>query len=516
MAEHRNRRTSWITISISLLSLFGLLYAVYAVSITQHANRIWKHHYTVLVRRDRINAEDYARIDKEFTTVHYYNTKVSYFDYRELTQIPLEEVSARFDPLDPRVDDYMRNIGKYFFSQGGDYSIIYVRTRSDPLSLVFELRDIFGPLHRGWFVADIPVVQHVVLTGSFILLVLICTVLSPKNRLMNLIHGLPWLPVVFFGDFSVFAVAVLLYFAFSRSTDDLDNLIIERLNYGATRLTRLFLRHILFRFIICFAAVSMFSLVSGFSKQTTLAVMLAVAAGAAVTGILAGRILLRYSTQVHRLFFHIPLGTKRGIRIQKRAVLFAAVLLPAAFAVPLLLVRFDGEVPAGIPAPVKEGFAREIEYDGIKKTGLQEREGLPSLPDFVAHRFFQEGYLYGQEYTVPERNKRVFLSTYGQNKEQKIVPHRKNAFEAGREWLKTVLEAGRQEGIITLLLDQEAVFTVSYQNIKKMPFKKGEIIIYLLTWLWAQVPGLFYLAYLTPVRLYDMKPVELKRKCKAV
>jgi hypothetical protein len=496
--------------------LFGLLYAVYAVSITQHANRIWKHHYTVLVRRDRINAEDYARIDKEFTTVHYYNTKVSYFDYRELTEIPLEEVSTRFDPLDPRVDKYMRNVDNYFFSPDGVYSIIYIRTRTDPVSLVFELRDIFGPLKSGWFVADIHIVRHVVLAGSFILLVLLCAVLSPKNRLLNLIHGLPWLPILFFGNFSVFAAAVLLYFAFSRSTDDLDNLIIERLNYGATRLTRLFLRHILFRFIICFAAVSMLSFVSNFSKQTTFAVMLAVAAGAAVTGILAGRTLLRFSTQAHRLFFHIPLGTKRGIRVQKRAVLFAAVLLPAVLAAPLLLVRLEGEVPAGVPAPVREGIEREIEYGGIKKTGIAREGGIPSIPDFIAHRFYQEGYLYGPEYTVPDRNEKVFLSTYAQNKEEKIVSHQKTAFETGNRWLKSTLEAGRKEGIITLLLDQEAVFKVSYQNISYMPFKNGEIIIYLLAWFLVQVPGLFYRAYLTPVRLYDMKSVELKRRCKAV
>lgn len=516
MAEHRQKRTAWIIISISLLGFLSLGYAVYTISITQHADRIWENYYTVLIRRNRIKKEDFARIDKDFTAVHYYNTKVCYFDYRGLTEIPLDEVASRFDTLDPRVDDYMRNIGKYFFSPDGDYSIIYLHTRTDPLSLMIEVRKIFGPLTSGWIVADIHVLHHLLLTGAFILLVLLCTIISPKNRLLTLIHGLPWLPLVFFGNFSAFAAASLLYYAFCRSTADLDSLILEGFNYGTTRLTRLFGRHILFRFIICFAAGAMFSFVNTFSRQTTLAVMLAVAAGASVMGIMVGRSLHRYSKQAHRLFFHVPLGTKRGIRIQKRSILFAAVVLPAALVAPLLSARFGGEFRTGVPAPVHEGIAREIDYDGLQKTGIAAKGGIPSLPDFIAHRFYQEGYLYGQEYTVPDRNKGVFLSTYEQNKEQKIVSRRKTAMKTGKGWLESVLEAGRREGIIAMLLDQEAVFPVTYQNISYMPFTNVEIIIYLLAWFLVQVPGLFYLAYLTPVRFYVMKSVELKRRCKAV
>lgn len=516
MAEHRNKRTAWIIISISMLSMFGLLYAVCTVSVTQHTNRIWKNHYTVLVRRDRIKTENFDRIDKNFTAVHYYNTEVEFFDYPGLERIPLREVNARFDPLDPRADRYIRNLGQYFSSPDNKYAIIYINTATNPLSLVLSLRKLLGPSGGDWYVADVRIIKHLFLTGAFVVLVFLCTFISSKNRFFAFLYGLPWLPLFLFGNFSVFAVASLLFFSFCRSITDLDSLVKERLNHGNTGLSGSFFKHILFRFIISFAAVSIFSFVTKFSKVTTLAVMLAFTADLAITGILVGRTLIRYSAQAHRLFFHIPLGTKRGLKVQKGRVLFPIVLLPIVLAFPFVLRQFDEEVQAGVPAPLEEGIVREVDYRNIRKVGVSEAEEIPALPDFVAHRYFQEGYLYRREFKVPGPDERVYLSAYEQKKDGKIEVTRREALYPGEQWLKSTLEGGGEEGIIAMLLDQNTVFKVSYQNIKNMPFKNREIIIYYLTWLWVQIPGLFYLAYLTPVRLYDMKSVELKKKCKAV
>jgi hypothetical protein len=81
-------------------------------------------------------------------------------------------------------------------------------------------------------------------------------------------------------------------------------------------------------------------------------------------------------------------------------------------------------------------------------------ERLPSIADYVAHRAFQAGYIYGRDYTFPLPGERVTITGYKRRGIEVKAEERVMEMFTD-QWYEDIIGEAKKSGVTRLLLSQK-------------------------------------------------------------
>jgi hypothetical protein len=444
---------------------------------------VFKGYVTVYYRGPRPLAEVVAFIRQQAdieAVVSRDTAEVLYTDFSGFATVPLSLVDRRFDALDPRLDDYMKNVSRYFSVRDGgtDWNVFYVATRRNPLYLSLILERIAGTSPADWYVCEAGRNESTILVALLGTAFFVCLLLLSSRTAYRLIltAGIfPWLLALARGGIAEFMLFFFVaaywafflreYLAFSEN----------ELLYGWRDADKvpLLLRLGLYAGMILIVLVFV-SLVKEDLADITLALF-----GQAV--LLAGhwgalRLLkfikdqkgivlfrgFRPLTILRRLSPRKPVSLRKGYAVHGLVVLLC--LIPLA----LLIQPSAG----GLSRPRLQPVSPEagISLPALRRLSEnQPASALPDLSDFVRHAAFQERLAYQEKpaYALPAAGERIVVSQY------RLVGH-PGAADAKIErdeqtmrsfddaWLRTLEDEAGPSSVERMLFAQGRCLAVSF------------------------------------------------------
>lgn len=516
MKKQRVRIAGLILIVCALIMYFSGGYGIIRGSSKIDTERIWNGYYPLLIppgeRGDLIE----ARAAEVFPVLSARTAQVEYFDFGSFSSVSVAELEARFSPFDSRFDPYMKGLKGYFHSGDGSYEIIYCKSSRNPFSVLLTLRRSLAGLPKDWILIGTNWTVRMVLAGVFLLLMLIALFVPKEKRLMVPVLGLPWLPLVFFGPVQTIMVASVVFYAAVISGTYIQSFIREFLNSGRCGTTKslLPLSIMLWSLVLLF---TIFIIRNGsITRPDALLIVYAVGMNLGVEILLAGLIARKRAKQIHTLFFHIPLATKRRIKLQIIKLIPIPFIMATVITMPIFVTKISPEVETEIPRPGRAEPGK-LSYELLLRLDAGKTEGeryLPGIADFFRHRLYQQGWMYKLPYEIPKPGGEYRLSTF-QAINGGIVKSDKTVLRIDEDWYSRQLHGTPGTGISNLLMSEDGWAPVLYENTRQTPFKRLEIIVYYIAWFAIQLSGLFSLTHLTAITLYGNKAVELRRQCQA-
>ena len=133
--------------------LLAGLAAIYILSlvvflVTPRAYRtppVWDGYFTVSTDQDSIRAEALLRDAGASDVITEHTSDVFVTRFSRVDEVPLSTALDQLDPLDPRRDPYIRNLSRYFASDGDSRSRVYVATDQSPRATARMVRRVLGP-----------------------------------------------------------------------------------------------------------------------------------------------------------------------------------------------------------------------------------------------------------------------------------------------------------------------------------------------------------------------------------
>jgi hypothetical protein len=106
----------------------------------------------------------------------------------------------------------------------------------------------------------------------------------------------------------------------------------------------------------------------------------------------------------------------------------------------------------GVPQPVPLSGHDHVDFEALQAVDRASSSGLVDLSDYLAHRAYQEGFVYGAEYGLPAEGEALYLSRFSREGES-TVREREVVLRFDREWLeKTLQSAGGNGASVASLL----------------------------------------------------------------
>ena len=524
----RKRKTEVIGLVLIISSLciyFSAGYGIFRGSLNLQTDRVWNGYYPVLVPADIDISKVNQTLQSEFSVVTYESSTVEYFNFNGLEKITLPDIQKRFSGIDSRMDPYMQQVDRYFFSSDERYKVIYCKSDKAPLRVFLQLRQLLDGIADKWVLIGSNLTLRCILTACFLLLVITAFFITGSYKILVPVLGLPWLPLIFFGPIQMIMAASTGFYAAILTGAYMPALVREYVNRGKCSSTRslayicgmLWLVVLLFTvFIVRTAALS---------RQGTIDIIYAVSASIAVVIFIIGITAVKSARHVHTLFFHIPLKNGRRIKLQFVKLLPVPVIMGLVLIIPLFVSRISPGIDTGIPQPGTRRYTH-IDYDALIKLdseGSGDEDDLPDIADYLKHRLYQKGWLYNVPYEIPKTGQFYTISTFftGNTAESNetdaggIGKGEKTVLNISDTWYQNEISSGRGTGIIDLLIHQDGWASAGYKKMKQVPFKRIEIVVYYVAWFALQLSGLFSFTHLTPITLYGNKAVELRRQYQA-
>ena len=491
------------------LSLSILLLAPEAIR-----SRAWKKYYTLHIQArgdtERLVLE-ILESRKFDSVVSRFTSRTSFNTFAGFLSVPINRLSDRLDPLDPRYDPYMQDLGRLFsLDDRMPREVVYLRSDRNLLSTYACLRGIFRGTGLDWRLIDFDPFSAGI---RLLLLILYLSVLLPgastgSIRSALLLTALPWLFLVGISDFSVLLAFFLLMPAWANLFESMYFHRYVRRSVGAAEAVEAFARP---------AAVLLAAAGLGVLLQVPgplAGILLAWAGGAAATASLVCTFLFQDSLEAHRRFRALPIlrrlrPRKSGLAPAMTVYLILALVVLSSY--PLL--RLGSVVSGTDPATIR---MQSIGHDELSWRSLQALSlystpgGIPNLADYLTHRAYQESLIFGRPYELPEPGERILISYYtvdprsGRiNKTARVVKQFKES------WLYATLDAAPQGSVARLFADQGFAGTLEIapeaQPVGRYAVSVLMIVLFLLQFL---VPRYFNL---TASVLYATRSLTLRR-----
>ncbi len=442
--------------------LAGLAAAAHAFDPAAHG--LWRGYLTLVAREGVDTREALARAGVR-TWVDAREAEAAFTVFRGLEQVSVADLEARFDPLDPRFDPYMRSLGAWF-DAGGGWSVVYARLdRPAPLLALRLLLSLPGYGSR-WRIADrAPAAGVVSLVAAGFLVV--CFGMSRRRdhaRTGAIAFAFAaWAPALARGDLSDLAAFLLLATAWTPSLPEaLDAGRASLARGGAARMPPL---SRLAPFAVVLGLVAAARLAAN-ASPLALPALASLAAQAAVfpaAALLAGAVeRAAASMQPHPVFRPLRLVSDRGDgeAVQPAARLLG--LLPLGLAIPMLALGLARPPEPRVPAPARIAGARAYTWPVLERLWTEGAASpLPDLADYVVHVAYQEALPYGRPYGFPVGD--VVLPTYAAGLEPGGVRGNDElVIRYDDSWLSRALSEPAAGSVERLLLDQRSPVRVKY------------------------------------------------------
>ena len=366
--------------------------------------RLWPEWYT-LVSLDGAETGKLLQGSVPFLSPETLEVRVNGFD-GELS-VPLAQLPVRFSPEDPRIDPFIKSLPALFEARwdGRKADVIYV-DRTIPLPRVASLLAEGGGEGAVLF-ADRLTSSRLPLLVLFVLAALPVILLQRRFRLLSALVLIPWgLGILASGEEAAFLVLLGL-FILPRLISLVLPSLLSRLREPETVLEPQA------RFEAGILAVAMIAGMALYGAWASITGFLRFPFSAALATLALVRLRLileehRLQRLLHPLFLPIPLRQRR----ENRLLPFGQALLAAAAMAAAVLL--PGSIPGDLelPLPVAADFNPHDLDRSLAQLTAMEEGGLPSLPLYLTHRYFQENYLYAPGFTLPAFGAGLDIDTY--------------------------------------------------------------------------------------------------------
>lgn len=366
---------------------------------------------------------------------------VSRFSHVET--VSLRDAVERLDPLDPRRDPWIERLRDYFHV--GGRNAVYAAFEAPLARADRTVRRALGPNSR---VAEWSPFRT---GGALALFAAVCAVAATAYRGRRAIVGViatPFLPAVVTAGLAGAAAAGTLVLLFAWCVEEI---VRYRDSGGRDRDVPVGIVRV--RLAVT-AAVFVLSLVYLGRLSGALRVLpLVLAAAGAAAGVAAALVRAgRRADPEHRPFVPVSIIARSSSQLVGRSWMRLALLaLPLLLVVPPLL---DAVVPGGAGArPVAEPVAGgELGYEALRSLWhAEQRRSLPDLADYLAHRAFQEGLVYGRSYGFPEPGEPVELTRFREQPDGSYSSYRESVLVFDQAWVAHALETA-PAGIARMLV----------------------------------------------------------------
>ena len=421
---------------------------------TQSSNSpTWSGFYSLLVPRSEerpglvpaLRAEGFEGVLSRGTVT------VRISDFSGLEEVALTDLDERLAPMDPRWDPFLRELPEIFSGgPGGQYEILYLRSEAPIGEVRRSVRDAVEAVggFAGWELAESrSPVRGVYLLG-FAAVVAAVLLLAGRTRRAAAAGALPWLGTVARGGGGTFVAAALIYFTWVMFADSGRRYLEHRLQYGSWQAGRRELRH------SALVLAATWAIVLGVHPAGSIGVLLPILISslglAAWSGFSVAVAVFKRRGQDHRLFVPVTLRSQPAAisavsRYASTAAWVALFVVAAPFTAALLP---QSSVP-DIPRPVPVAGGGEMNLETLNALEVSGDTRTVNIADYVAHRAYQEGFVYGGSYGVPAPGSTLTLSRFREEGER-TVREEEVMLRYDRAWLDRVL-VGNETGIGALL-----------------------------------------------------------------
>ncbi len=463
----------------ALLLGFDLLFEIPAPTLPA-----FKGYDTVLYRGARPLSEVAAFMQKQpgiEAVVSRATAEVLYTDFSGLAVVPLGQVAKRFDALDPRYDEYMKQLGRYFtFREGGSrWDVLYVATSHNSLSLSLILNRIEGTGPADWILDESgregPIVI-VALLGTVFFFALFSLSRRSVFHLLAAAGILPWLHALAGSGSGVFVLFFPVAAAWCFFMREFISYCDNEIPAGRTNSERrpLLVRLGLFGGMLI-VATGCAAFGTGQPALVALAVLCQAAAAAAYWT--SRRLLVRLKAYLKKKarsksFTASPLlaglgrfepGPHRSPGKDRGAVHAVVVILCLAYPI-LLMVPASSSVSFPVPRPVAPGLP--VSMSSIRRLSeAKSADSLPDLSDFVRHAAFQERLAYERRpaYAIPAPGEGIVLSEYGTDPSGgEVMRSEKKILSFDDDWLRGLEKRAGRSSIARMLFAQGQCLSVVF------------------------------------------------------
>ncbi len=437
----------------SALGALALVCTVHLAIGATPGTQIWKGFYTLLVAQPADDGAIASRLAaSRIDALGASTAEVRFTDFSGPARVSVAHLGERFDPLDPRLDPYMRGLGGYFRASG--WVIAYARA-AESLP-IFRLR-VAGAL-RGlrWEIADADGFRE---TACLLLLLLCAAGLIARARLKPglLVAGLaPWLPIAATGSLGALLPAAFLYLAWALLAEEALPAIEGALEGDG------FERPLSVRSAAATACALAVAADVG-SGGLLLPLAEALFADLLLCACLLAFRAARSGARDHRLF--VPVEVLRPGALRSAPGIEAAVfagLLACFMAFPIVLAR---DRPADVAIPIARAYPDPsgLTWSALARLARLKRSGdLPDLSDYLAHRSYQDSLASGRAYGFPRKNEQVVIPTF-RREGLKIERTSRVAERFDTAWFRRAMRA--RDGIVPLLKAERMPATVARESL---------------------------------------------------
>lgn len=510
----------------ALASLFFLLVLVSAGAVflfpgLYPVRQIWKGHFTLVYGSDfdPVSINESLReagfpglISAETSPIEF-----TVFDGEEATAV--SNLDQRFDSSDPRYDPYMKKLAAAFTADSpeGMKKVAFLPISSASFYSKLRVQRLLRKSGGDIFLADKKVLPSIITLASFFAIAALLALRYKKSWYVVLLGSLVWVQLVGSGDIPLFVCSSLLYFLWVVVVDDFVLFHMQRLFYKNSRAEGAQLRRKGIYYL--FAIIAVLTLL-GLGER-------GIEGAYSILPSLAGQgfllisygyfLILRKARSEHRLFIPLPImrRTAWGDWHNKYRTFTPGVLLlvfvPIVFS-PIMDNREGGIV---LPVPESAPGAEFFDWEALEILSLDKGpEHLPDFSDYIAHRAFQQGFLYGRSYSRPIRNEQVFLSVFAEN-EWGIEKTVEIVKEFNDGWLEGELAVPPHLSYASLLLEQGQPVRVFKREIPAAVPQLKDLILYILLAIVVFAPFMIPRLKLRGGALHDINIPDPRRRQQA-
>ncbi len=471
--------------SVVLAAAIAAAVSVLAISPDRIFPRSWKGYYTLYIQKTD-ETEDLVRriaatrgID---AVVSRYTSSVSFNTFAGFDTVSIDKIPERLDPLDPRLDPYMKKVERLFAVREGDtvWEVLYLRSETNLLFAALRLHRALQRQSLRWRLLEVDFPAKSVSLGLFLLYLLVLVVLqrSALVRCAACLGALPWLFVVLLGGFFSLLCFFALYPLWLAVIGYLHDTWKDRLFFPRETARRVFAAgSIRKRIREKIHSRSGFLRIAVFlGTGIALALMSAQALPGVAVSLACGLLIVPfiYCTLVHNLSrrAHPPFQrleilkrfrldrSRRTLSRNHGAQIVLIALVLASYPM-LRLAESSSSKPEQMIRMNGEGH----EADGLSWSSLSALSvasgdsELPDLADYLSHRAYQEALIFGRPYGFPALGERITISEYqdfrdGEDNRRILKTYRVvKQFKAS--WLEQSLLDAAPGSVAALLIDQQ-------------------------------------------------------------
>ncbi|MFO8063538.1 MAG: hypothetical protein ACQETQ_01345 [Spirochaetota bacterium] len=445
------------------LVLLGLLFCIYIPSslffLVPAANKAarggWDGYYTLLVPAAEADEELTASLEEAGfdAVVSRDRSSVKISNYNGVEDVPLDQLEDRLAPMDPRMDPFLSSVGELFQAGAdGTYEVYYLASEAAVGTVRERLDSVFEETTE-WELAGTRETRGLLFVTAFLGVAVLLTVCSRRPRTAAAGAAVPWLGFTATAGAGGFVAAAAVYFAWVVFADTGRRYLDHRLQYRASEESRRELRY------SALVLAGTWALALGLSPDRSIenlgSVFVSTSGMVAWTGILVFALVLRRRRQDHRLF--VPVAMRAATPVTSAAVRYASTAPWVALivvAAPYLATLLPQQQISAVPQPVPLSEFEEIEFEALHALEQSSSSGLVNVADYIAHRAYQEGFVYGADYGVPDAGSELTVSRYAEGS-QGIELDDEVMLRYDDRWLDRTLEDAAQtkEHIGALLLN---------------------------------------------------------------